>query len=139
MPSHSTNHSAVHKLSAIVISCGTEFSVWDTCSLYVLRVSKCDAAHFWAADAKLSSIMVQDEVGHDAVQLLDRAMMAPDKPAADCMSAAAPATLYLAVCQDGQHSRDALPLLSGISNLTGLRLCPLLPAGVLLHLLALRS
>ena len=64
--------------------------------------------------------VVQDEVAHDAVQLLDRAMMAPDKPAADCMSAAAPAGLYLAVCQDNQHSRDALPLLSGISNLTGL-------------------
>ena len=63
---------------------------------------------------------MQDEVAHDAVQLLDRAMMALDKPAADCMSAAAPAGLYLAVCQDNQHSRDALPLLSGISNLTGL-------------------
>jgi len=53
------------------------------------------------------------------VQLLDRAMMAPEQPAADCMSAAAPACLYLAVCQDNQHSRDALPLLSGFSNLTG--------------------
>ncbi len=53
------------------------------------------------------------------MQLLDRAMMAPEQPAADCMSAAAPACLYLAVCQDNQHSRDALPLLSGFSNLTG--------------------
>ena len=67
--------------------------------------------------------ILQEEVGHDAVQLLDRAMMAPDKPAADCMSAAAPASLYLAVCQDTQHSRDALPLLSGISTLTGLPPC----------------
>ena len=78
--------------------------------------------------------MVQDEVAHDAVQLLDRAMMAPDKPAADCMSAAAPASLYLAVCQDNQHSRDALPLLSGISNLTGVSASLLLPVGVLPHL-----
>lgn len=61
----------------------------------------------------------QEEVGHDAVQLLDRAMMAPEVPARDCMSVAAPAVLYLAVCQDSQHSRDALPLLSAIANLTG--------------------
>ena len=81
-----------------------------------------------AANHESSASVVQDEVAHDAVQLLDRAMMAPDKPAADCMSAAAPASLYLAVCQDNQHSRDALPLLSGISNLTGLFASPSLPA-----------
>lgn len=53
------------------------------------------------------------------MQLLDRAMMAPEGAASDAMCAAAPASLYLAVCQDTQHSRDALPLLSAISNLTG--------------------
>ncbi len=78
----------------------------------------------WACWQYRFACMSQDEVAHDAVQLLDRAMMAPDKPAADCMSAAAPAGLYLAVCQDNQHSRDALPLLSGISNLTGVFASP---------------
>ena len=60
---------------------------------------------------------MQEEVAHDAVQLLDRAMMAPEAPARDCMSAAAPAALHLALCQDGQHSRDALSLQTGISSL----------------------
>ena len=64
-------------------------------------------------------------MAHDAVQLLDRAMMAPEAPARDCMSAAAPAALHLALCQDGQHSRDALSLQSGISNLTGAAAPPL--------------
>ena len=64
-------------------------------------------------------------MAHDAVQLLDRAMMAPEAPARDCMSAAAPAALHLALCQDGQHSRDALSLQSGISSLTGATACPL--------------
>ena len=58
-------------------------------------------------------------MAHDAVQLLDRAMMAPEAPVRDCMSAAAPAALHLALCQDGQHSRDASSLQSGISSLTG--------------------
>ena len=58
------------------------------------------------------------------MQLLDRAMMAPEAPARDCMSAAAPAALHLALCQDGQHSRDALSLQSGISSLTGAAASP---------------
>ena len=64
-------------------------------------------------------------MAHDAVQLLDRAMMAPEAPARDCMSAAAPAALHLALCQDGQHSRDALSLQTGISSLTGAAAPPL--------------
>ena len=86
---------------------------------------------FQGSDGNLGG--VQEEVGHDAVQLLDRAMMAPEGAAADAMCSAAPASLYLAVCQDTQHSRDALPLLSAISNLTG----PLAsPATLLLDLSA---
>ena len=68
---------------------------------------------------------MQEEVAHDAVQLLDRAMMAPEKPTRDCMSATAPAALHLAACQDGQHSRDALALQTGIASLTGAAACPL--------------
>lgn len=62
---------------------------------------------------------VQEEAAHDAVLLLDRAMSVGGVGMDGCLALAAAACLHLALCQDMNHSKDALPALSSIATHTG--------------------
>ncbi|BDA45635.1 probable pentatricopeptide repeat-containing protein At2g31400, chloplastic at N-terminal half [Coccomyxa sp. Obi] len=61
-----------------------------------------------------------EEAAHDAVLLLDRAMSVGGVGVDGCLPLAAAACLHLALCQDMNHSKDALPALSSIATHTGL-------------------
>ena len=66
---------------------------------------------------------VQEEAAHDAVLLLDRAMSVGGVGMEGCLPLAAAACLHLALCQDINHSKEALPALSSIATHTGLPSC----------------
>ena len=63
---------------------------------------------------------MQEEAAHDAVLLLDRAMSVGGVGMEGCLPLAAAACLHLALCQDINHSKEALPALSSIATHTGL-------------------
>lgn len=65
---------------------------------------------------------VQEEAACDAVLLLDRTMSVSGAALEGCRALAAAACLHITLCQDVNHSKDALPAISSISNIIGVHL-----------------